>query len=215
MIFFFFFCGSGEVPTKAVWGTWIIIHLSITVCVFVFAPAGDICVPSNTPNTLWFKECCLCLFFQGEFTFSGDKLIEGGLYGEMTNGIHYREVRQYQTDFHLVRFYFVTRCYNAYVESILTDMAKDPQPDVILMNSCLWDISRYIHTMHIPICYSSLPLKSFQTFGTVNVIQVYYKTFHTYSLYLDPWKCVAFWPRPPPQDFILTPNCLAGHVLWC
>ncbi|KAH3855758.1 hypothetical protein DPMN_098327, partial [Dreissena polymorpha] len=96
---------------------------------------------------------------KGEFTFSGDKLIEGGQYGEMTNGIRYcevrqyqisklcyisyREVRQYQTDFHLVRFYFVTRCYNAYMESILTDLSKDPRPDVILMNSCLWDISRY------------------------------------------------------------------------
>lgn len=80
---------------------------------------------------------------KGEFTFSGDKLIEGGKYGEMTNGVRYREVRQYQTDHHLVRFYFVTRCYNGYVESILSDLSKDPLPDAILMNSCLWDISRY------------------------------------------------------------------------
>ncbi|KAH3700338.1 hypothetical protein DPMN_075314 [Dreissena polymorpha] len=30
-----------------------------------------------------------------------DKLIEGRQYGQMTNGIRYREVRQYQTDFHV------------------------------------------------------------------------------------------------------------------
>ncbi|XP_045191184.2 PC-esterase domain-containing protein 1A-like [Mercenaria mercenaria] len=80
---------------------------------------------------------------KGEFTFSGDKLIEGGQYGEMTNGVRYREVRQYQTDYHLIRFYFITRCYNSYVESILSDLSKDPLPDAVIMNSCLWDISRY------------------------------------------------------------------------
>ena len=76
-------------------------------------------------------------------SFSGDKLIEGGQLGEMTNGVKYREVRQYQTDYHLVRFYFVTRCYNSYIESILADLSDDPLPDVVMMNSCLWDISRY------------------------------------------------------------------------
>ncbi|XP_060555071.1 PC-esterase domain-containing protein 1A-like [Ruditapes philippinarum] len=80
---------------------------------------------------------------KGEFTFSGDKLIEGGQYGEMTNGVKYREVRQYQTDYHLIRFYFVTRCYNSYIESILSDLSKEPLPDVVIANSCLWDISRY------------------------------------------------------------------------
>lgn len=95
-------------------------------------------------NGQWIKLACKPSFLQGEFTFSGDKLVEGGQYDEMTNGVKYREVRQYQTDFHLVRFYFVTRCYNSYVESILSDLAKEPQPDVVLINSCLWDISRYL-----------------------------------------------------------------------
>ena len=79
---------------------------------------------------------------QGEKSFEGDKLIEGGTFGEMSNGVHYREVRQYQTDYHLARFYFVTRCYSSYFESILADLAKEPKPDVVLLNSCLWDISR-------------------------------------------------------------------------
>ena len=33
-----------------------------------------------------------------------DELLEGGRHGRMTNGINYREVRQYRTDFHLVRY---------------------------------------------------------------------------------------------------------------
>ncbi|XP_038071046.1 PC-esterase domain-containing protein 1A-like [Patiria miniata] len=80
---------------------------------------------------------------KGELSFMDDVLIEGGKKEEMNNGINYREVRQYKTDYHLVRFYFVTRVYNKYVESIFVDLEKDPQPDVVLMNSCLWDISRY------------------------------------------------------------------------
>ena len=39
-------------------------------------------------------------------------------------------------------FYFVTRCYGEYVKSIIATFATEP-PDVIIMNSCLWDLSRY------------------------------------------------------------------------
>ncbi|XP_050395402.1 PC-esterase domain-containing protein 1A [Patella vulgata] len=80
---------------------------------------------------------------KGEYTFEGDELIEGGCRGKMTNGINYREVRQYNSGDHLIRFYFVTRCYNNYVESILLDLKQEPYPDVVIMNSCLWDITRY------------------------------------------------------------------------
>lgn len=81
--------------------------------------------------------------FQGEESFLGDELIEGGSKGMMTNGKDYREVRQFQRPRHLIRFYFITRVYNSYVETVLADLAKDPVPDVIIMNSCLWDITRY------------------------------------------------------------------------
>lgn len=80
---------------------------------------------------------------KGEFSFVNDELIEGGKKAKMCNGKDYREVRQYQSDFHLVRFYFVTRCYNTYMESVLSDLICDPKPDLVIMNSCLWDISRY------------------------------------------------------------------------
>ncbi|XP_033757688.1 PC-esterase domain-containing protein 1A-like [Pecten maximus] len=80
---------------------------------------------------------------KGEFSFVNDELIEGGKKAKMCNGKGYREVRQYQSDYNLVRFYFVTRCYNTYIESVLADLSCDPKPDLVIMNSCLWDISRY------------------------------------------------------------------------
>lgn len=80
---------------------------------------------------------------KGEFSFMGDELIEGGQKNKMTNGISYKEVRQYQTNVHLVRFYFMTRCYNSYTETILRDLKEGPSPDLVIMNSCLWDITRY------------------------------------------------------------------------
>lgn len=79
---------------------------------------------------------------QGEMTFENDFLIEGGTLGELHNGTHYREVRQYRTHHHLVRFYFITRVYSEYLESILEDFLNGPQPDVLILNSCVWDISR-------------------------------------------------------------------------
>lgn len=92
-----------------------------------------------------FHQCSLLFkWLQGEFCFENDTLIEGGRKTCLNNGKGYKEVRQYQTDCHLLRFYFVTRCYSTYMESILSDLSKDPQPDVVIMNSCLWDISRYI-----------------------------------------------------------------------
>ncbi|XP_066277813.1 PC-esterase domain-containing protein 1A-like [Branchiostoma lanceolatum] len=80
---------------------------------------------------------------KGELHFEGDVLVEGGRLGEMTNKLNYREVRQYRTDHHLIRFYFTTRSYSDYMETILADLADEPQPDVLIMNSCLWDITRY------------------------------------------------------------------------
>lgn len=81
---------------------------------------------------------------KGEHDFMNDTLLEGGKFGRMHNGINYREVRQYRTDFHLVRYYFVTRVNNKYWEDVIfPDLKGDPTPDVLIMNSCLWDISRY------------------------------------------------------------------------
>ncbi|XP_060775414.1 PC-esterase domain-containing protein 1A [Neoarius graeffei] len=80
---------------------------------------------------------------KGELSFEGDCLVEGGRLGQMNNGTEYREVRQYRTDHHLVRFYFITRVFSRYMESILADFKRELKPDVVIVNSCVWDVSRY------------------------------------------------------------------------
>ncbi|XP_042325792.1 PC-esterase domain-containing protein 1A isoform X2 [Sceloporus undulatus] len=80
---------------------------------------------------------------KGEPSFENDHLIEGGVLDGLHNGTNYREVRQYRSRHHLVRFYFVTRVYSAYLESILADFEAGLQPDIVILNSCVWDVSRY------------------------------------------------------------------------
>uniref|UniRef100_A0A671VSC7 Family with sequence similarity 113 n=1 Tax=Sparus aurata TaxID=8175 RepID=A0A671VSC7_SPAAU len=80
---------------------------------------------------------------KGEMSFEQDCLVEGGCLSQMHNGTQYREVRQFRSDHHLVRFYFVTRVYSDYMQSILEDFRHGLKPDVVIVNSCVWDISRY------------------------------------------------------------------------
>ncbi|KAM9335592.1 PC-esterase domain-containing protein 1A-like [Symphorus nematophorus] len=80
---------------------------------------------------------------KGEMSFELDCLIEGGCLSQMHNGTDYREVRQFQSAHHLVRFYFVTRIYSHYMQSILEDFRQGLKPDLVIVNSCVWDISRY------------------------------------------------------------------------
>ncbi|XP_068164930.1 PC-esterase domain-containing protein 1A [Antennarius striatus] len=83
---------------------------------------------------------------KGELSFEQDCLVDGGCRSEMHNGTDYREVRQFQSDHHLVRYYFVTRIYSHYMQSILEEFRHGLKPDVIIVNSCVWDISRYLST---------------------------------------------------------------------
>ncbi|XP_022614081.1 PC-esterase domain-containing protein 1A-like [Seriola dumerili] len=80
---------------------------------------------------------------KGEMSFEQDCLVEGGCLSQMHNGTQYREVRQFQSAHHLIRFYFVTRIYSRYMQSILDDFCHGLKPDVVIVNSCVWDISRY------------------------------------------------------------------------
>ncbi|XP_074086163.1 PC-esterase domain-containing protein 1A isoform X3 [Macrotis lagotis] len=82
---------------------------------------------------------------KGELSFEQDRLVAGGKLGELHNGTHYREVRQFlsSSGHHLLRFYFLTRVYSAYVEDILHELEHGPPPDLVIINSCLWDLSRY------------------------------------------------------------------------
>lgn len=77
-------------------------------------------------------------------SFEQDLLVEGGCLGTLHNGTEYQEVRQFQSAHHLVRFYFVTRIYSQYMRSILQDFRQGLKPDVVIVNSCVWDISRWV-----------------------------------------------------------------------
>ncbi|XP_054442094.1 PC-esterase domain-containing protein 1B-like [Pteronotus mesoamericanus] len=93
------------------------------------------------------KDCLLSssqLKAKGELTFEGDVLLEGGRWGRMHNGTHYREVRQFRSGHHLVRFYFLTRAYSPYLVDVLEELRQgEHAPDLVVINSCLWDLSRY------------------------------------------------------------------------
>ncbi|XP_044131833.1 PC-esterase domain-containing protein 1A-like isoform X1 [Bufo gargarizans] len=80
---------------------------------------------------------------KGELSFENDALVEGGELDGLHNETTFREVRQYRSGHHLVRFYFLTRVYSTYLESVLSDFQSDPQPDVLIANSCVWDVNRY------------------------------------------------------------------------
>nr|CAD7194795.1 unnamed protein product [Timema douglasi] len=74
-------------------------------------------------------------------SFLNDKLIKGD---KLTRGRDYEEQREFKIADVFLKFYFVTRCYNQTIEDLVTNIkeGKVPVPDVIIMNSCLWDVSR-------------------------------------------------------------------------
>ena len=67
--------------------------------------------------------------------------MEGGVLEGMNNSTKYREVRKYLYDNTTkVLYFFITACFGEYIEMLLKKLMK---PDIIFMNSCLWDIHRY------------------------------------------------------------------------
>ena len=53
-------------------------------------------------------------------------------------------MREFRTDNVQIRFYFVTRCNSSYLQNICKTIQNDQKkPDVVIMNSCYWDLSRY------------------------------------------------------------------------
>ncbi|XP_037529468.1 PC-esterase domain-containing protein 1A-like [Rhipicephalus sanguineus] len=70
----------------------------------------------------------------------GDNLVG---HGKKHNGRDYREERLYRKYRTSISFYFLTRIYGEYVKRILADMTIGYAPDVIIVSSCLWDITRW------------------------------------------------------------------------
>lgn len=85
------------------------------------------------------------LLFQGENGFKNDVLVTGGIRsGRFNNGTMAREEREYKTDHHLVQYMYITRVYDKYVEKICNRLISGRfEPDVVILNSCLWDLTRY------------------------------------------------------------------------
>ena len=82
------------------------------------------------------------MYFQGEESFIGDELVYGGCKGEQKNSVDYRECRYFKTEDACCRYYFITICYGPYVEEVLQELSQEPT-DIIVMNSCLWDVHRH------------------------------------------------------------------------
>ena len=85
---------------------------------------------------------CFFFFLKGELSFQGDTLVQGGQKDGLHNGINYIEARKINFPNTTLRFYFVTRCYCDYIAGVLSQLQESP-PDIIIMNSCLWDLHRY------------------------------------------------------------------------
>ncbi|XP_075525237.1 PC-esterase domain-containing protein 1A-like isoform X2 [Dermacentor variabilis] len=69
----------------------------------------------------------------------GDYLVD---HGKQNNGQGYLEERIFCNDHTTIYFYFLTKIYSDYVQTVLVRMA-DISPDVVIVSSCLWDITRW------------------------------------------------------------------------
>ncbi|XP_069833222.1 PC-esterase domain-containing protein 1A-like isoform X2 [Dendropsophus ebraccatus] len=134
---------------------------------------------------------------KGELSFANDALVEGGVLNEMHNGTTYREVRQYRTGHYLVRFYFLTRAYSDYLESVLSDFKSGPQPDVVIVNSCVWDLMRY----------GDDPLEAYKT--NLNIL------FQRLKKVLNP-DCLIIWSMTMPVGYRDNeiPEYMAHNLRW-
>ncbi len=86
---------------------------------------------------------------KGEDSYRGDTKVKGSKRGAVTYGRDYTEERDWHSkddDYDVqVSFRFITRCHD---EALERDLRNHPQrygsfPDVILLNSALWDINRW------------------------------------------------------------------------
>ncbi|XP_054258232.1 PC-esterase domain-containing protein 1A-like [Macrosteles quadrilineatus] len=79
-----------------------------------------------------------------EHSFLGDNLIGRS---KVNHGRDFKEKRIYndQGNGTVLEFSFLTRCYNRQLEELFNNYKKYPKlaPDVIVMNSCLWDLTRW------------------------------------------------------------------------
>lgn len=70
----------------------------------------------------------------------GDKLIS---HGEKSNYRLYTEERVFNKRDAQASFYFITRVYDDYVKKVIKKITSGQKPDVLVINSFLWDITRF------------------------------------------------------------------------
>lgn len=81
---------------------------------------------------------------KGEKSFLGDCCLVKS--ENVSNGTDYREVREFKSEGTVFRFYFITRVFSDYMESVLNEL-KAISPHVLIMNSTFWDIHKYSNGM--------------------------------------------------------------------
>ncbi|XP_046658443.1 PC-esterase domain-containing protein 1A-like [Homalodisca vitripennis] len=79
-----------------------------------------------------------------EESYLGDKLIQGS---KLHRGRNFQEVRRYidANNKTTLDFMFISRCYNSHIEELFCSIGDGTRsaPNVIVINSCLWDINRW------------------------------------------------------------------------
>uniref|UniRef100_A0A1B6EMW8 PC-esterase domain-containing protein 1A n=1 Tax=Cuerna arida TaxID=1464854 RepID=A0A1B6EMW8_9HEMI len=79
-----------------------------------------------------------------EGSYLGDKLISGS---KLHRGRSFQEVRRYidANNHTTLEFMFISRCYNCHIEELFCGIGDGtrPAPNVIVINSCLWDLNRW------------------------------------------------------------------------
>ncbi|XGW19822.1 hypothetical protein V3C99_003561 [Haemonchus contortus] len=76
-----------------------------------------------------------------ESSFFGDRQID---ILPLENDRVFRQAREYHTEFYLIQYLFTTRVMKDDIDTALLELCSANEfPDVILINSCLWDITRY------------------------------------------------------------------------
>ncbi|KAL6731582.1 hypothetical protein Aduo_002429 [Ancylostoma duodenale] len=76
-----------------------------------------------------------------ESSFFGDRMID---ILPLENDRVFRQAREYHTNYFLIQYLFTTRVMKVDVENALLELCSASEfPDVLLINSCLWDITRY------------------------------------------------------------------------
>ncbi|KAK5644837.1 hypothetical protein RI129_006137 [Pyrocoelia pectoralis] len=111
--------------------------------------------------------------------------------GPLHNGIHYEEVREYNRNCHIT-FQFITRLYQTnFIDFIKSIETLSKVPDVVIINSCLWDLTRW---------------------GTTGIQQFKKNVFDTLTYLQSCWRSTRIiWLTAAPLAFQCYGGMLAEH----